>query len=107
YRPPRTVFDFIQRRGRAGREEGDLAYTVMVLGQDPSDHFYLTRRHRLINGQYALPLNPDNPVVETIHNLLEQARQEVFRGIQAKNKEKLGVWTWLISKLYGSSILRQ
>lgn len=105
YRPPRTVFDFIQRRGRAGRDENDVAYTVVVLGQDSSDHFYLVRRHRLIEGSYSLPLNPDNPVVTRIHDLLAQSRDEGFALVDQGRGELDGTWLWLINSLRKSPIL--
>ncbi|MCB9460162.1 MAG: DEAD/DEAH box helicase [Anaerolineaceae bacterium] len=105
YRPPRTVFDFIQRRGRAGRKENDTAYTVMVLGQDSTDHFYLVRRHRLIAGQYSLPLNPNNPVVTRIHELLSQSRAEGFRLVSSNGSELNGTWLWLVHTLQNSSIV--
>lgn len=101
YRPPRTVFEFIQRRGRAGRKYDDyLAYTTVVLGHEPSDFFYLTRRHRLIDGDYELPLNPDNPVVTEVHEWLRKAREELFSAINSsKGKIQQGIWDWIKLKL--------
>lgn len=105
YRPPRTVFDFIQRRGRAGRKEGDSAYTIVVLGKKPSDYYYLTRRHRLIDGEYEIPLNPDNVVIKLVHEWLEKAREEAFSLIQ-QCKEQQGIWRWIFSKFNNCSIIR-
>ncbi|WP_299287777.1 DEAD/DEAH box helicase [Thermoflexus sp.] len=115
YRPPRTVFEFIQRRGRAGRRPGDLAWTLMVLDQEPSDYFYLVRRHRLIEGSYRLPLNPENPVVQRVHDRLKEARKAIFDRILEKGgSEPEGLWAWLmnilcacpyLSQRYGSSYL--
>lgn len=107
YRPPRTVFEFIQRRGRAGRRRGDLAWTIMVLDQDPSDYFYLIRRHRLIEGNYRLPLNPDNPVVRRIHHLLAEARRSIFQWIQKEESEPKGLWSWLMETLCACPYLDQ
>jgi ATP-dependent DNA helicase RecQ len=88
YRPPRTVFEFIQRRGRAGRRGGP-AWTAIVLGQKPSDHFYLLRRRRLIEGRYRLPLNPDNPVIREVHRLLEEARKELAHESSGRAEERI------------------
>src|SRR5262249_35211123 len=99
YRPPRTVFDFIQRRGRAGRGYGELAYTIVVLKQEPSDYFYLVRRHRIIDGTYDLPLNPDNSVVRQIHDWLDQARTEYFDLVQRKQGELAGIWSWVLCQV--------
>ncbi len=119
YRPPRTVFEFIQRRGRAGRRPGDLAWTLMVLDQDPSDYFYLIRRHRLIEGNYRLPLNPKNPVVQRVHDLLTAARRSLFERIDRQSRgerlslfetsspEPRGVWSWLMETLCACPYLRQ
>ncbi len=99
YRPPRTVFEFIQRRGRAGRSVGSLAYTVVVLGQEPSDHFYLFRRHRLIDGRYELPLNPDNEVVREIHRILDEARQGLIAWFDRLGREPEALWHWTVERL--------
>ncbi len=96
YRPPRTVFEFIQRRGRAGRR-GGLAWTAIVLGQKPSDHFYLLRRRRLIEGRYRLPLNPDNPVIQEVHRLLEEARRELAHGSGGRAEKR--IWAWTVRRL--------
>jgi DNA-directed RNA polymerase subunit RPC12/RpoP len=97
YRPPRTVFEFIQRRGRAGRR-GGIAWTAVVLGQKPSDHFYLLRRRRLIEGRYRLPLNPDNPVIEKVHSLLGKAREEL-QGLGHARRAEERIWAWIIRRL--------
>ena len=100
YRPPRTVFDFIQRRGRAGREFGRISHTVVVLGQESTDFFYLVRRHRLIAGDYTLPLNPENPVVKRIHDQLRDAREMLLRqAITTQNKHG-GLWLWVLDRLF-------
>jgi hypothetical protein len=96
YRPPRTVFEFIQRRGRAGRRGGP-AWTAIVLGQKPSDHFYLLRRRRLIEGRYRLPLNPDNPVIREVHRLLEEARKELAHESSGRAEER--IWAWTVRRL--------
>lgn len=69
YKTPRAVFSFIQRKGRAGRKPGQFPFTVAVLaGNDPMDAFYFQQFTRLVKGEYQLPLNPENPVIETIHS---------------------------------------
>lgn len=105
YRPPRTVSSFIQRRGRAGRGAGDSAYTLMVLGTTPSDHFYFFRRNRLVHGTFDLPLNPQNPVVAAMHERLEQERNRM-RDLISQHRPQVGIWRWLFEKLYACPILR-
>lgn len=115
YRPPRTVFSFIQRRGRAGRGIGDVAHTIMVLGNTPSDHFYLFRRNRLVRGTYELPLNPQNPIVRAMHDRLRDERQRMRHFIQQDGSQR-GIWRWiwetlehcyLINRYYGQQLAAQ
>ncbi|HEX9990989.1 MAG TPA: DEAD/DEAH box helicase [Chloroflexia bacterium] len=107
YRPPRTVFSFIQRRGRAGRAANEIAYTLMILGNAASDQFYFFRRHRLIHGNYELPLNPQNPVVRAMHDKLTQERTALSRYIQWSNgRVKGAIISWICSKLGGCPIIQ-
>lgn len=105
YLPPRTVFSFIQRRGRAGRQAGEMAYTIMVLGNTPSDHFYFFRRNRLVAGRYELPLNPQNPVVRDMHDCLQEERNRLRELITRFNYEG-GLWRWVREKLVGCGLLQ-
>lgn len=75
YGAPRSVASYTQRRGRAGRAGKDISYTVMVLGDGPSDHYALTNRHSLQDGKSEIPLNTENPVIRKIHDRLEQERE--------------------------------
>jgi hypothetical protein len=107
YRPPRTVFSFIQRRGRAGRRGGDIGYTFVVLGNDPADQFYFFRRHRLLDGSnYELPLNPQNPIIKEMHKILDVQRQEMGELIQRKGKRK-GILLWVLGTLQQHPLVEQ
>jgi hypothetical protein len=106
YLPPRTVFSFIQRRGRAGRAFGEVAYTLMVLDTSPSGNFYLFRRDRLINGDYELPLNPQNEVICSMHRMLERERQRMREFVRVR-RTQLGIWYWLCEHLLNNSLLRR
>lgn len=115
YRPPRTVFSFIQRRGRAGHAIGGIAYTLMILGNTPSDHFYLFRRNRLVYGTFELPLNPQNPIVRAMHDRLRDERQRMRQFIQQYDPQQ-GIWRWiwetlerchLIDRYYGQQLAAQ
>ncbi len=119
YRPPRDVFSFIQRRGRAGRSRNDVAYSIMVLGNEASDQFYLYRRNRLLSaGSYELPFNPHNSVIAAMHRTLavERARMRDFISRHATRNwsgAKRGVLEWvfltlkrcpLINRLYSATL---
>lgn len=108
YLPPRTVFSFIQKRGRAGRAAGEIAYTLMVLDTTPASQFYFFRRNRLINGSYELPLNPQNEVVQEMHDILQRERQQMVQYFNiAGNNTIQGIWRWIWEKLNGCYILRR
>jgi ATP-dependent helicase YprA (DUF1998 family) len=114
YLPPRTVFSFIQKRGRAGRkireEESNIAYTLMVLDTTPSSQFYFFRRNRLINGSYELPLNPQNEVVRGMHNLIQRERDHMaqrFQEVSRDNPVIEGIWRWVWETLNQCPILRR
>jgi hypothetical protein len=95
YLPPRTVFSFTQRRGRAGRKGGEVTSTIMVLGNTPSDNFYFFRRNRLLYGSYELPLNPSNPVLQHMHDRLRHERQRMKEYIEREHSLQRGIWAWI------------
>jgi hypothetical protein len=105
YLPPRTVFSFIQRRGRAGRgADYPVAYTTLVLGNQPADQFYFFRRNRLLSGQFELPLNPDNQRVRDLHDRLIIERNLMGTYIRQSNIPN-GAWSWVWRRLISCPIL--
>jgi len=113
YLPPRTVFSFIQKRGRAGRSSDqnktELAYTLVILDTTPSSQFYFFRRNRLLNGSYELPLNPQNEVVREMHDIIQKERERMGQCFQdaARNNAILGIWRWVWETLNQCQILRR
>lgn len=105
YLPPRTVFSFIQRRGRAGRSRDAVAYSIMILGNDASSQFYLYRRNRLLSSSsYELPLNAKNPVIAAMHKKLaaerERMRASIARyAVGSKSGAQEGVLEWVFETL--------
>jgi ATP-dependent helicase YprA (DUF1998 family) len=110
YRTPFNVFSFIQRRGRAGRSGNDMALTVMVLGNDANDEFYFRRRNRLIDGSnYELPLNPNNAVIQDMHQAMEQERL-VIQGLSNRSgysHDLKSLLLWLLNKYVNCSTLNR
>lgn len=107
YRPPRTVFSFIQRRGRAGRAADAVAHTLMILANTASDHFYFFRRNRLVYGSYELPLNPSNPVLRAMHDRIARERSRMHYHIaRPGNNIPAGILDWIWEKLEESPIIR-
>jgi len=80
----------------------------MVLDTTPSSQFYFFRRHRLINGNYELPLNPQNEVVRGMHELIQRERQRMVQYFQeAGNNAIQGIWRWIWETLNRYSIIRR
>jgi hypothetical protein len=113
YRPPRDVFSFIQRRGRAGRSPNDVAYSIMVLGNEASDQFYLYRRNRLLSaGSYELPFNPRNTRIADMHRILAAERGKMRDFInryatRTRTGAKKGVLEWVFLTLNGCPLIRE
>lgn len=107
YRPPRNVFSFIQRRGRAGRASDTIAYTLLIVANSPSDHFYFFRRHRLVYGSYELPLNPQNPVLLQMHQRIAYERERMGYHVQQRNHIPLAILDWIWEKLAECPIIQQ
>jgi superfamily II DNA or RNA helicase len=111
YLPPRTVFSFIQRRGRAGRSRDAVAYSVMVLGNDASSQFYLYRRNRLLSSKfYELPLNAKNPIVAAMHETLVKERARMGASIKRyatnlKSGAQEGILEWVFETLTRCSVI--
>ena len=107
YGPPRNSASFAQRRGRAGRRHGRIAYNLVVLGREPADRFVLTHRGRLLDGQVEPPLNPDNPLVRELHIYLEEERRRILRAINSRGGYPRSALQWLGEKLEGCPEARE
>lgn len=108
YRPPQSVFSFLQRRGRAGRSAGDTAYSILILGRTPSDEFYFRRRNRLMDpGNFELPLNPRNAIIQRMHDQLETERETI--GTYTKQMDNLSkaIFRWMVEKYLRCQTLSQ
>lgn len=73
YGTPYTIFDYIQRKGRAGRRIGSYPNFYFILGDKTNDYIYFSHGSNILNKNYQLPLNTENKVVNEIHTLLYKA----------------------------------
>jgi len=107
YRAPRTIFSFIQRRGRAGRKL-DKAFTFVVLGNTSMDNFFFYKRHRLLDeNRYDLPLNPHNDVIKKMHNKLIEHREKIVNLFREKNESAQEViYTYIIEFLLNCDLIK-
>lgn len=85
YRPPYTIFNFIQRKGRAGRQQSENTRIYVVLGQDSPDIFYFNNLDRMLNEEYILPLNPDNPYSKWVRNVLNKTKNNFILELNSGN----------------------
>ncbi|MGC8981808.1 MAG: DEAD/DEAH box helicase [Minisyncoccia bacterium] len=85
YRPTYSIFSFIQRKGRAGRKRNSNSYIYMILTDDPSDRFYYNNLEAMLDLDYILPLNEENPYSKWIRNILDRIRNELYNNQNSDN----------------------
>ena len=85
YKAPHTIYSFLQRKGRGGRSPYDDVHIFMILGNDTSDLFYFKRADNIISQPYSLPLEPDNPSIKYIHNLLQLITDKIINCVNSTN----------------------
>jgi len=105
YRTPRSLAGFTQRRGRAGRKEGDLSHTILALGDDSIDTFTLFRRQRLLSGNFDIPLNPANPVIRELHRRLKEERSLFVEFNASSNFQPAAIAKWMLNRLQSCPFL--
>jgi len=71
YRTPQNLSSFVQRTGRAARNEGD-AHIFVFLSNLTNDANMFYRADRFLSSELRTPLKPDNEVIEWIHETLRQ-----------------------------------
>ena len=70
YGTPYTIFDYIQRKGRAGRSTGSEPLFLFVLGESSNDYVYFSYGSSILNKKYILPLEEKNEVVDKLYRRL-------------------------------------
>ena len=88
YRPTYTIFSFIQRKGRAGRSQDQQSEIYMVLSKEPSDRFYFNNLERMLQEEYILPLNRDNPYTKWTREVLDAIYEKFRNEYESPNYEK-------------------
>ena len=66
-----SIFNYIQRRGRAGRRLGELPNFYFILGDKSNDYLYYSLGSDLISRTYMLPLEPNNTMINKLHWYLD------------------------------------
>ena len=97
YKAPHTIYSFLQRKGRAGRIFGEDVHIFMILGDDPSDLLYFKRADNIVSQPFSLPLEPDNPYIKYLHELLKNITIEIINS--GDNKPLVSAWNIMFSKI--------
>jgi CRISPR/Cas system-associated endonuclease/helicase Cas3 len=71
YRTPWNLSSFVQRAGRAAREEGTDSHIFVFLSDLTQDANMFYRADRFLSSEIRTPLKTDNEVVEWIHDTFE------------------------------------
>lgn len=72
YGAPYTIFNYLQRKGRAGRSVGSRPSFYFILGDKSNDFIYFSHGINILNKAYRLPLNTENRIVKEIHRVLNE-----------------------------------
>ncbi len=72
YGAPYTIFNYLQRKGRAGRTPGSRPSFYFILGDKSNDFVYFSHGRNILSKAYRLPLNTENRVVKEIHRILNE-----------------------------------
>lgn len=91
YGAPFTIFSFLQRKGRAGRNPGERPNFYFILGDKSNDFLYFSYGTEILNKAYRLPVNPENRIIKEIHKLLNETYDETlekYREINTNQTEE-------------------
>ena len=92
YRAPPSVYSFIQRKGRAGRDRNKtIANIWLVGGHETTDRFYYNNLDLMLEQSYHIPLNPENTyavwVSRSLQFVSEKMEKEIETWISKGEKE--------------------
>lgn len=89
YRAPWEMSQFVQRIGRASRQEGNDAHFLIILGEDAGDRSLFHRADTFLDPEITTPLNVDNEILEWIHDQLYKAFETSYRIRSTANPPSL------------------
>lgn len=79
YGTPYTIFDYIQRKGRAGRSPGSKPTFLFILGESANDYIYFSYGSSVLSKKYILPLEEKNEVIKNVYKQLFEYYTEASR----------------------------
>lgn len=92
YGAPYTIFDYIQRKGRAGRTVGSYPYFYFVIGNNATDFIYFAHSTAMLSRSFRLPLNPKNNLVirlSELTNKIGEHLQELYEGHRTGSSDRI------------------
>lgn len=78
YRAPWEMSQFVQRIGRASREEGSDAHFLITLGDDATDRSLFQRAERFLEPEIDTPLDSDNEILQWTHSQIYRAFETAY-----------------------------
>ncbi|WP_226006002.1 helicase-related protein [Natrinema salinisoli] len=79
YRAPWEMSQFVQRIGRASRQEGNDAHFLVTLENEGGDRTLFHRADRFLEPEITTPLNVDNEILIWIHDQLYRAFEIIYQ----------------------------
>lgn len=92
YKAPQSIYSFIQRKGRAGRDRSKNSATIwFIAGKETTDRFYYNNLDILLDQSYHIPLNPKNSyavwVSRALQFISEKMEDEIINWINLGENE--------------------
>ena len=92
YKAPQSIYSFIQRKGRAGRDRSKNSVDIwLVAGKETTDRFYYNNLDLLLDQSYHIPLNPNNSyavwVSRALQFISEKMEEEIINWIKQGENE--------------------
>ncbi len=92
YKAPLSIYAFIQRKGRGGRDRNLSETNIwMVTGDESTDRFYYNNLDSMLDQQYHIPLNPENQysvwVARVLEHSLVKLQEEISELIASGEKD--------------------
>ena len=92
YKAPQSIYSFIQRKGRAGRDRSKNSADIwLVAGKETTDRFYYNNLDLLLDQSYHIPLNPNNSyavwVSRALQFISEKMEDEIINWIRLGERE--------------------
>ncbi len=89
YKTPYTIFDYLQRKGRAGRDPKLMPVFLFILGEKSNDYVYFSHGSSILDKRYILPLEEKNTVLEGLYQKLfdyYNISNQIYKEIMSERK---------------------